>query len=103
MCGFSQPRAVDPTSGHWLAPLTAALDAAPEPVDVFFRDDDGGWEDDRLLTLLDLFAGLGLPLDVAVIPQALSPAAAAQLRRRVDAQPELVGLHQHGFAHANHE
>jgi peptidoglycan/xylan/chitin deacetylase (PgdA/CDA1 family) len=92
-----------PTSEPWLAALTAALDAAPEPVDVFFRDDDGGWEDDRLLALLDLFAELGLPLDVAVIPQALAPAAAVALRRRVRARPQLVGVHQHGFAHANHE
>jgi hypothetical protein len=94
---------VDLTSRHWLAPLAAALDAAPEPVDAFFRDDDGGWEDDRLLTLLDRFGELGLPLDVAVIPQALSPAVAVELRRRVDARPELVGVHQHGFAHVDHE
>jgi hypothetical protein len=85
---------------HWLAPVTAALDAAPAPVDVFFRDDDAGWCDDRLLELLDLFDELALPLDVAVIPAALDHAVAAVLRDRAGAR---LGLHQHGFAHRNHE
>jgi hypothetical protein len=52
---------------HWLDPVTAALDAAPAPVDVFFRDDDAGWATDRLLALLDRFAPHELPLDLAVI------------------------------------
>ena len=30
-----------------------ALDAARAPVPVFFRDDDAGWGDARLLALLD--------------------------------------------------
>jgi peptidoglycan/xylan/chitin deacetylase (PgdA/CDA1 family) len=82
----------------WLDPVRAALDAAP--ADVFFRDDDAGWRDDRLLALLNLFDEHALPLDVAVIPAALGRAAAAELRAR--AGPRL-GLHQHGFAHRNHE
>ena len=72
----------------------------PAPVDVFFRDDDAGWRDDRLLALLDLFAEHALPLDVAVIPAALGEPVAAELRGRAGAR---LGLHQHGFAHANHE
>ena len=40
----------------WLAPVAAALDAAPAPVNVFFRDDDAGWDDGRLLELLGRFA-----------------------------------------------
>src|SRR5690348_11558928 len=82
---------------HWLDPLARALDAAPSPVRFFFRDDDAGWDDGRLLALLDVFAARGVPADVAVIPEALSPDLAAELRARP------VGLHQHGFAHANHE
>ena len=84
----------------WLDPVQAALDAAPSPVDVFFRDDDAGWRDDRLLALLDLFDEHALPLDLAVIPAALSSALAAELRARAG---PLLGLHQHGFAHRNHE
>src|SRR5205823_3060705 len=36
----------------WLDPLRAALDDAVEPVAFFFRDDDAGWGDGRLLLLL---------------------------------------------------
>jgi Polysaccharide deacetylase len=91
------------TAERWLAPVAAALDDAREPVDVFFRDDDAGWGDDRLFALLDLMGRLGLPLDVAAIPGALEADAAAELRRRAAAAPDLVGLHQHGYTHANHE
>jgi predicted deacetylase len=84
----------------WLEPVKRALDTAAEPVDVFFRDDDAGWADDRLLALLDLVDDHGLPLDLAVIPAALGPHLAAELRGRAG---DRLGLHQHGFAHCNHE
>ncbi len=82
---------------RWLDPVTAALDAAPSPVPVFFRDDDAGWGDDRLCALLDRFEARALPIDVAAIPRALGPAIARELAARG------VSVHQHGFAHANHE
>jgi hypothetical protein len=85
---------------RWLDPVEQQLDAAPAPVDVFFRDDDAGWRDDLLVPLLDLFGEHALPLDLAVIPAALGERTAAELRAR--AGPRL-GLHQHGFAHRNHE
>ena len=78
--------------------MTEALDAAPAPVPVFFRDDDAGWGDERLLALLDVLAAAGVLVDVAVIPDALGPALARELRGRRG-----IGLHQHGRAHANHE
>jgi peptidoglycan/xylan/chitin deacetylase (PgdA/CDA1 family) len=84
----------------WLDPVARALEAAPEPVEVFFRDDDAGWRDDRQLALLDLFAEHELPLDLAVIPAALDRGLAAELRARAGSR---LGLHQHGFAHRNHE
>ena len=76
---------------RWLDPVTAALDAAPSSVPVFFRDDDAGWSDDRLCALLDRFLEHGLPLDVAAIPQALGPAMARELVARG------VAVHQHGL------
>jgi peptidoglycan/xylan/chitin deacetylase (PgdA/CDA1 family) len=86
---------------HWLDPVTATLDAASAPVDVFFRDDDAGWGTDRLLALLDVFARHDLPLDLAVIPAALDEELATELlRRRAD---QRLHLHQHGYAHHNHE
>lgn len=66
-------------------------------MEVFFRDDDAGWADERLLVLVDRFAARGLPLDLAVIPLELSPGLAGTLRARP------VGLHQHGYAHVDHQ
>lgn len=80
-----------------LAPLLAALDARPHTV--FIRDDDAGWDDERLLALLD--AVRGVPIDLAAIPEAVGEPLAAELRARIDAGG--VAVHQHGFAHANHE
>ena len=82
---------------RWLDPVAAALDSAPAAVPVFFRDDDAGWRDDRLRSLLDQFEVHELPLDVAAIPQALGPGIARELVARG------VRVHQHGLAHVNHE
>lgn len=79
-----------------------ALTRLTAPVEVFFRDDDAGWAQDRLTALVALFADRGLPLDCAVIPAALDEATARQLCALRDAFP-LLGLHQHGFSHTNHE
>lgn len=86
---------------HWLEEVAIALDEAPTPVSFFFRDDDAGWDNDRLLPLLDAFAERGLPLDLAVIPVTLDRALAAELLAR--AATTGLRLHQHGFAHVNHE
>ena len=82
---------------RWLDPVQEALDEAPAPVPVFFRDDDAGWRDDRLRELLDRFEVHRLPLDVAAIPQALGRGMARELAARG------VAVHQHGLAHVNHE
>src|SRR5215510_744924 len=84
-------------------PLRCALDALATPVTFFFRDDDIGWDDDRLLELLDIFSRYSVPVDLAVIPAAISVGMARTLRARAEASPELVAVHQHGFAHVNHE
>ncbi|MDA0184834.1 hypothetical protein OJ997_31315 [Solirubrobacter phytolaccae] len=77
--------------------LREALQNAATPVEVFFRDDDAGWEDARLLELIARFAEHGLPVDLAVIPNELHEPLAAKL---IDTH---AGLHQHGFAHTNHQ
>lgn len=86
-----------------LRPLLDALDALDAPVSVFIRDDDAGWDDARLLALLDVTTRAGVPIDLAAIPQAVSDALASVLNARIDAMPGLIGVHQHGFAHTNHE
>lgn len=87
----------------WLDKLRRALDDAPRPVIFFFRDDDAGWSDDRLLELLDLFARYAMPIDLAAIPGVLTSGLAAELRARIEAAPDRVAIHQHGFDHRNHE
>jgi hypothetical protein len=88
---------------RWLDELGRTLDASPRSVEFFFRDDDAGWDDERLFALLDLFARHALALDVAAIPCMMTPALAAQLRARINDAPDRVAIHQHGFAHLNHE
>ncbi len=87
----------------WLEPLQAALDGAEEPIVFFLRDDDAGWNDERLFSLLDLCGEYGLPLDLAVIPAALRASSAAALIDRAEHGAGVLGMHQHGFAHVNHE
>src|ERR1044071_345730 len=58
----------------WLAPVREALNNLAQPAHLFFRDDDCGWSDDRLLLLLDIFADFGIPVDLAAIPAALGSA-----------------------------
>jgi hypothetical protein len=89
--------------GHWLDPVGKALDDARSPVDLFFRDDDVGWDDHGLWALLDLFSKHSLPLDLAGIPCVLGDALARSLQARLDSPAERVAVHQHGFAHVNHE
>jgi len=86
-----------------LAPLRAALDEAPAPVDLFLRDDDAGWEDERLHALLEIVERRELPIDLAIIPRAMSPRLAEELALRSTRSEDRLGLHQHGLAHANHE
>jgi hypothetical protein len=85
----------------WLRPVRNALDATPEPVTFFFRDDDAGWRDDRLMALLDVFAERAVPIDLAAIPLDMTQGLAHALVNRAETQP--LGLHQHGYAHLSHE
>jgi hypothetical protein len=85
----------------WLDPLRARLDDAPRPVKFFFRDDDVGWGDEPLWALLDRFTRRARPIDLAVIPALLNGPLVGALQRRRDWSE--IALHQHGWAHVNHE
>ncbi|MDX6750260.1 hypothetical protein SH611_10630 [Geminicoccaceae bacterium 1502E] len=80
-----------------LAPLAAALDAAPAPVAFWWRDDDAGRPDPRLVRLLALAGELTLPLAVAVVPAWLED----EVRQAILACPQATVL-QHGWAHESH-
>jgi hypothetical protein len=85
---------------HLLLPV---LDALPARVDVFIRDDDAGWNDAQLLTLLDVTQRREVPIDLAAIPGAIRHGLARELCKRMAAAPGLLGVHQHGSTHLNHE
>jgi predicted deacetylase len=88
---------------NWLDPLRQTLDEAPGSISFFFRDDDAGWEDAWLFELLDVFADYNVPIDLAVIPKSISNSTAKELRRLIEERPENTSVHQHGYAHVNHE
>lgn len=85
---------------NWSDGLRRVLDGCEHAVPVFFRDDDGGWNDPALRALVERFADHGVPLDVALIPSAVTPELADWLAERVGPK---FGLHQHGFEHVNNE
>jgi predicted deacetylase len=87
----------------WLDPLWAALDGASGPVDIFLRDDDAGWDDKRLFAMLAVLDRHALAIDLAVIPQALTPSLAESLIARGERSGGRLHLHQHGLAHRSHE
>jgi peptidoglycan/xylan/chitin deacetylase (PgdA/CDA1 family) len=86
------------SSASWLDALRRALDNASRSIPFFFRNDDVGWEDARLFALLDLFNNHDIPIDLAVIPKAISQITAKRLCKF-----GTVSIHQHGYAHLNHE
>lgn len=85
-----------------MTPLAAALDQRSAPLEIFFRDDDAGWAMPELGAMLDVFARHDCPVDLAVIPAVLDHRVADQLNRWREHHPR-IGLHQHGYAHVNHE
>lgn len=86
---------------RWLDPLLAAFERTPDAPAWFFRDDDAGWADQRMLAVAGVFQRSGVVLDVAAIPAAVSPKLAEGLRALVAAGA--VAVHQHGWAHVNHQ
>ncbi len=86
-----------------LTRVLRALDAPGPVVGVFIRDDDAGWGHATLMALLDVTMHAGVPIDLAAIPTALDNRLIADLTHRIDGEPVLVGIHQHGHSHANHE
>ena len=92
-----------PGMTNWLDPLRKALDESDTRVDFFFRDDDVGWANDEFRALLACFRRHSVPLDIAAIPNALTAEFAGELRAAHDEAPALLGIHQHGFSHTNHE
>jgi hypothetical protein len=83
--------------------LSAALNAAPASIKLFFRDDDAGWGDEHLRALLEVFEAQAAPIDLAVIPHALTREMALELCTRRARGRDRLGFHQHGYRHSNYE
>ncbi len=82
------------------AGLTGELDRwaeAGRAATLWWRDDDAAELTPALERLLDLSAGSGVPLALAVIPGQMSPELPARL-----AGSEGVSVLQHGWRHVNH-
>ncbi len=77
--------------------------AIADPVGCFVRDDDAGWDDAAQLALLDVTMSAGVPVDLAAIPAAVSDRLAKELRSRMSDRPALIGIHQHGARHVDHQ
>lgn len=86
---------------HWLEPLRQSLADRGELLPLFFRDDDAGWDDARLMALVDVFRSANGHVDLAAIPAAISPGLGRRLSRLVD--EGYVSVHQHGWTHINNE
>jgi len=82
--------------------VTGILEKRKSPIRVFFRNDDGGWADERLQELASYFIQQDLPLDIAVIPDALSAASVDLINTLLDSDNR-IAIHQHGFSHSNHQ
>jgi hypothetical protein len=87
----------------WLDPLRQALDESDTRIEFFFRDDDVGWANDEFRALVACFRRHPVPLDIAAIPTALTAELADELCALHAEAPAMIGIHQHGFAHTNHE
>ena len=85
----------------WTGPLRQRLDLLTAPIPWFFRDDDAGRADPLLRTLVEAFAEVGTAVDIAAIPDAVSGASVSALKPYINCG--LVTVHQHGWAHTNHE
>ena len=82
--------------------VAQVLDDRQVPLKVFFRNDDGGWADERLQKLASEFIQQDLPLDIAVIPDALSQESIDVITGLL-ADSNRIAIHQHGFSHVNHQ
>jgi hypothetical protein len=83
--------------------ISLSLAPSGQPTTVFFRNDDAGWSDHRLASLCECFIEHRIPLDIAVIPKAMSSDSVSLLRSLMASAPTLLHIHQHGFSHANHQ
>ena len=72
-------------------------------IDLFIRDDDVDFEEANLERLVSIGLKLRVPISLGIIPAALTRNVGILLNSVKRGHPELIELHQHGWAHINHE
>lgn len=70
---------------------------------VFFRADDAGRITGNYLKLIELFNTYAIPLNIAVVPEWLTPEALNTMLEPCKRNNKLFRFHQHGWSHQNHE
>jgi len=83
--------------------LATLIDNSKQVLSVFFRDDDAGWANERLIALCERFGACGVSLDLAVIPDAMHGDAQETLYGLLQQHGTMLRLHQHGYTHVNHQ
>src|SRR5689334_16807891 len=92
-----------PEVRSWLEPLRQRRDEAAGPASFFFRKDAVGGEHARRFDLLDFFSRYEVSIDIAVSPKSISPQSAGRFRTLLAERSKSLSVHQHGYAHVNHE
>ena len=72
-------------------------------IELFIRDDDVDSEEANLNRLISTGLKLRVPISYGIIPATLTQTVEKFLNSVKRSHPELIELHQHGWAHRNHE
>ena len=72
-------------------------------IEHFIRVDDVDSEESNLERLVSMALKLRVPISLGIIPATLTNGVATFLNSVKRRHPELIELHQHGWAHVNHE
>jgi len=76
---------------------------AKKTIRIFLRDDDADEDLESLRQLFDVCLASSVPLNLEIIPEALTEAGIRLLDNHKHLHPKLFELNQHGYSHQNHE
>ena len=83
--------------------LSRVRQSADAMIELFIRDDDVDCEEANLERLVSIGLKLQLPISFGIIPATLTRNVGMFLNSVKRSHPELIELHQHGWAHISHE
>lgn len=96
---YTKPHLLEST----LRPCLEKLFEEKKEIKIFLRDDDADDDLETLRHLFDVTLASGVPLNLEIIPDALTEAGIMLLDNHKHLHPTLFGLNQHGWRHVNHE